>query len=182
MEQSSSDIPRDICRLRKDFGILHFHCLNRSSYPVTGPSSAAIVSCLASYTRLAHSLRSKLDAKENQHNIFTHVKRIMEIAKKESNGEELTQEEKDLNERDGDKSMSELEDELGLKQTPDLERFVIHVAAFAELCINEAERQAEAQTEKDASKVFDKKGEEGRKEGVEDEEEEGDSNSTIKVT
>ena len=177
MEHSITDIRRDICRLRKDFGILHFHCLNRPS-PARGPPSAAIVSCLASYTRLAHSLRSKLDAKENQSNIFTHVKRIMEIAKKESNGERLTQEERDLNERDGDKSMSELEDELGLKQTPDLVRFVIHVAAFGKLCVEEAERQAEAQKEKEASKEDDKKGEEG----VEEDEEEGDSNSTIKAT
>ena len=117
-----------------------------------------------------------MDAKENQNNIFTHVKRIMDIAKKESNGERLTQEEKDLNERDGDKSISELEDELGLKHTPDLERFVIHVATFARLCAEEAERQAKAEKEKEKeeSKEDDKRGEEKG--------EEEDSNSTIKAT
>lgn len=121
-----------------------------------------------------------MDAKENQKNIFTHVKRIMDIAKKESNGERLTQEENFLNERDGNKPISELEDELALKHTPDLEIFVIHVATFARLCVDEAERQAKAQKEKEKeeSKEDDKRGEEGG----EQEEAEGDSNSTIKAT
>lgn len=69
---------------------------------------------MADYTCLAHRLLSTINFTQNQENIWAHVKRLIEISKKEGKGEMLTDEERELNGRDGGKSLGELEDELGL--------------------------------------------------------------------
>ena len=161
-------MPCDIAYLRKDFGILHFHCMNNPSF-----SNPSIIKCLADYARLSHRLLSALDTFQNQENIRAHCKKIGAILGIVRRGELLTQEEKELSKRDGNKSMSELEDEVCLVQTPSFDRFVIKVAAFAKLCAEEAERQSRVALEAEKGEV--------EKED-EDEDEEGDSNSTIKAT
>ena len=170
IDRSIEQISRDIARLRKHFANLHFHCLNKPSF-----NSPSIIKCLADYSRLAHGLLCALDSKENQENIWAHCKRIGAILGKVRRREALTEEEKELSERDGDKSMSELEYELGLVRTPSFEEFVIQVAAYTKLCVEEAEKQIEAEKMKDEK-------EEKKEEEDDEDDEEGDSNSTIMAT
>lgn len=155
---------------------MHFHCLNKPS--LNNPS---IIRCLADYNRLAHVLLSALDTKENQENIRAHCRKIGAILAKIRRGEQLTEEEKELSERDGDKSMTELEYELGLVQTPSFGRFVMQVAAFTKLCVEEAEKQIEVEKMKGKEEEVGVKNEKKEEEDDEDDEE-GDSNSTIKAT
>ena len=175
IDRSIEQISRDIARLRKDFAILHFHCLNKPSF-----NSPSIIKCLANHSRLAHGLLCAIDTKENQENIWAHCKRIGAILRKVRRGEALTEEEKELSERDGDKSMSELEYELGLVQTSSFERFVMQVAAYTKLCVEEVGKQIEAEKMKDRGVEEDKK--EKKEEEDDEDDEEGDSNSTIMAT
>lgn len=136
------DISRDVKCVKEDFGTSHLHCLNKPNV-----SEPRIAKCLAYCTRLAHHSLSSINFKANQENIWAHVKRLFEISRKVDKGEMLTEEERELSERDGDKSLEELEDELGLVETPPFEEFVKQVAAFGEMCVKEAEKQTKASAE-----------------------------------
>lgn len=107
--------------------------------------------------------------------------KIGAILAKIRRGEQLTEEEKELSERDGDKSMTELEYELSLVQTPSFERFVMQVATFTKLCVEEAENQTEAEKMKRKEEEIGVR-DEKKEEEDEKNDDEGDSNSTIKAT
>lgn len=88
----------------------------------------------------------------------------------------LTKEEKELSERDEDKSVSDLENELRLVQTPTFERFAMQISVFARFCVDECERQIEAEKVKGKEEEGGVKDEKKEKEGEDDEDdEEGDS-------